>query len=626
MYTKIIELHKKIDEVFSPFKAIDYMEEIIRFHRIQSTSGLKNATEYVAELLNSFDVSAWPLAIPMNEGMEFEGIPGFQSWEVKEAQLWMVQPERRKLADFDDSVFHIFQRSGLADGEFELFVAERDMDVEYYLKLDNLADKFILTDKPQYVRDIVEVAGIISEQTREGVEDALLYHSFWWDGTEAKKIPGFVIYKKDANYIRHLQREGKKIIVKAHVSADFGPGYHYIAEAEIKGEGEGEILLIAHLCHPKGAANDNVSGVVSLIEALRSIKYLIKKGELSPPLRTIRALFVPEIHGTIAYLSQRSNLNSVTAGGLNLDMVGQNLEKSGGSFLVEREPWSAPGYTSSLINYLKDFVIPYYKGTSHTIKYPSIRLSSTPFSGGSDHIILNDPYVGIPTTTIIQWPDKFYHSSRDRVENIDPGALKRAGVMAALYAYILATADEKDVNDIGEIVLLEAKRTLLDEKKAQLIHSGNLKFKRLKLVYNYYTRAMQSIRKIMDINVSSLLKRWTSFYENEIPHQSEQSKKDNSGSGSSAIYVRNFKSPVTWWMRKNVLRKEERREALRFHFGLKNSEKFNEMEFIYLIDGKRSVEEIKNFLEVVENREINPEIYKKYVELTEKTGIIKRKG
>lgn len=624
MYTKIIELHRKIDEVFSPFRAIDYMEEIIRFHRIQSTSGLKNATEYVAELLNSFDVSAWPLAIPMNEGMEFEGFPGFQSWEIKEAKLWMVQPERRKLADFDDSVFHIFQRSGLAEGEFELFVAERNMDIDYYLKLDNLADKFILTDKPQYVKDILEVAGIVSEHTREGVEDALLYHSFWWDGTEAKKIPGFVIYKKDANYIRKLQKEGKRIIVKAHVSADFGPGYHYIAECEIKGTGEGEILLIAHLCHPKGEANDNVSGVVSLIEALRSIKHLINKGELDPPLRTIRTLFVPEIYGSVAYLSQRSNLHSAIVGGLNLDMVGQSLDKSGGSFLVEKEPWSAPGFTSSLVNYLKDFVIPHYKGTSPVIQYPSIRYSSTPFSGGSDHIVLNDPYVGIPTSMIIQWPDKFYHSSKDKVENIDPEALKRAGITAALYAYMLATAQEKDVNNIGEIVLLEAKRTLLEEKKNQLINTGTLKFERLKLVYNYYLKAIQSIRKIVDIDVSPLLKRWTSFYRNEISGQIEDTIKERRR--SSVVYIRNFKSPVTWWVRKNILSKEERRDALKFHFGLKNSEKFNEIEFIYLVDGRRTIEDIKNFLEVAENHEINPEIYNKYVELTEKTGIIKRKG
>jgi hypothetical protein len=81
--------------------------------------------------------------------------------------------------------------------------------------------------------------------------------------------------------------------------------------------------------------------------------------------------------------------------------------------------------------------------------YPLYRQAEVPFSGGSDHYILSDPSVGVPTPMLIQWPDRFYHTSADTPDRTDPGSLARAGSLAAIYAYWLATAGPQEATWLG---------------------------------------------------------------------------------------------------------------------------------------------------------------------------------
>ena len=69
-----------------------------------------------------------------------------------------------------------------------------------------------------------------------------------------------------------------------------------------------------------------------------------------------------------------------------------------------------------------------------------IRHTETPFSAGSDHYILSDPTVGIPSPMLIHWPDRFYHTSEDTPDKVSPDSLARSGALAAIYAYWLASA------------------------------------------------------------------------------------------------------------------------------------------------------------------------------------------
>jgi aminopeptidase YwaD len=92
--------------------------------------------------------------------------------------------------------------------------------------------------------------------------------------------------------------------------------------------------------------------------------------------------------------------------------------------------------------------------------YPLFRHAVTPFSGGSDHYILSDPSVGVPTPMLIQWPDKFYHTSEDTLDKVDPAMLARIGVLATTYAYFLAVAGPQETTWLGHEMVTRHKARL----------------------------------------------------------------------------------------------------------------------------------------------------------------------
>ena len=81
--------------------------------------------------------------------------------------------------------------------------------------------------------------------------------------------------------------------------------------------------------------------------------------------------------------------------------------------------------------------------------FPLYRQAEVPFSGGSDHYIFADPTVGVPMPMLIQWPDRYYHTSADTPDRVDPHSLARAGVLSAAYAYWIASAGADEAAWLG---------------------------------------------------------------------------------------------------------------------------------------------------------------------------------
>jgi len=71
---------------------------------------------------------------------------------------------------------------------------------------------------------------------------------------------------------------------------------------------------------------------------------------------------------------------------------------------------------------------------------PLSKYAVTPFSSGSDHYVYSDPTVGVPCVGLAQWPDKFYHTSWDTLDKVDPEMLRKSALMTAVYAYFIANA------------------------------------------------------------------------------------------------------------------------------------------------------------------------------------------
>ena len=136
-------------------------------------------------------------------------------------------------------------------------------------------------------------------------------------------------------------------------------------------------------------------------------------------------------------------------------MVGEDQCQTGSSWLIERSPDAVASFAPELLAWLRD-ELPSVKNMAGVFPghggapgHPLYRQAETPFSGGSDHIILSDPTVGIPTPMLGQWPDRYYHTSADTPERTDPDSLARAGTLAAAYAYWIAGAGTWEAIALG---------------------------------------------------------------------------------------------------------------------------------------------------------------------------------
>ncbi|MHA1711163.1 MAG: DUF4910 domain-containing protein, partial [Candidatus Freyarchaeota archaeon] len=256
----------------------------------------------------------------------------------------------------------------------------------------------------------------------------------------------FSLSKRQGNHLRALLRRGKTVKLRAKVDARLFPGKLEVVTATIPGASkpEEEVLLMAHLCHPKPSANDNASGSGLLLEIARTIQALINSSKIARPMRTVRFLWVPEFFGTTAFLYHHEELPKRVVAGINLDMVGQNQELCKSTLIVDRTPDSMPSYLNDLVVYLleravEEFDAPISFGRASTFRY-----RTTVHTGGSDHHVFVDSTIGVPCVMLLQWPDLFYHTSMDTIDKVSSESLKRVGWVAAVAALTLANADAND--------------------------------------------------------------------------------------------------------------------------------------------------------------------------------------
>jgi aminopeptidase YwaD len=445
------------------------VSDLSRYHRIQASPGYRQSAHLILQRLHDYGLQAEILSFPADEATQFWAWPSFQEWDCKEATLSLIEPheEAAVLADYRASPISVIQRSTAFHGEADVVLLEDGEEEAEYEGLD-LAGKVVLT-RGDWHR-VWELAvqergavGILSDGMRslapvrpEGdLLDVRQYTSFWWRPGD-KKCFGFVLTPRQGQELRRLLKTpGETVRVRAHVNAHLYDGALEVVSATIPGRTEDEIVVVAHLCHPLPSANDNASGAAAALEAARALQSLIDSGDLAQLRRTLRFLWVPEMTGTFAYLADREARLERLVAGINLDMVGEDQCQTGSAWLFERPPDAAASFAPDLLGWLRD-QLPALKGMTGVASSlsamganPLYRQAEVGYSGGSDHYILSDPTVGVPTPMLIQWPDRFYHTSADTPDRTDPQSLARAAAVASAYAYWLASAGLDDTTWLG---------------------------------------------------------------------------------------------------------------------------------------------------------------------------------
>lgn len=454
------ETLRKLQSELSGNIAYNHVAEISRHHRIQASPGFRDAANYAAKTLQSYGLKAEVLEyLSDGEAHYWSSITPLE-WDARDAELRILEPkeEARVLARYLENKISIIQRSYPTPSEgveAELFVLEKGEENEDYKDID-LTGKIVLTrsDVSRIQALAVEKHGaigiiydgmraILPVRPEHSLDDALAYTSFWW-AKGMKPCFGFVLTPREGAKLRELakklENDGKRVKLYAKVDTALYPGKLENVNATIPGETDEEVILVAHLCHPQPSANDNASGSGTVMEAARALHTLIQRGELARPKRTIRFLLVPEMAGTYSYLATNEESVPRMVAAINLDMVGENQTLCGGPLIFEKPPEAMSTYVSDLGEAIFEELRTEAKNLSGSATYAMFKYAVTPFSGGSDHYIYSDPTVGVPCPMIIQWPDKFYHTSWDTIDKVDPEMLRKVGLLTATYAYFIANA------------------------------------------------------------------------------------------------------------------------------------------------------------------------------------------
>jgi len=244
--------------------------------------------------------------------------------------------------------------------------------------------------------------------------------------------------------------------VRLHVEVEtlLYPSEELTLVAEVHGSRmpEERFVLSAHV--QESGANDNASGVAAQAEIARALAEGVRTGVFVPH-RTITMIWGDEIRSTQRFLEDDPVRAQGVRWGMSLDMVGEDTDKTGGTFLIEKMPdpsaiwtrgedhhteWGGHPLTPDQLtpHYLNDFVLnrclDQAAGSSWVVR-------TNPYEGGSDHV----PFLRAGTAGILLWhfTDQFYHTDGDRLDMVSPSTLWNVGVCAAVSAMVLTTVDEE---------------------------------------------------------------------------------------------------------------------------------------------------------------------------------------
>jgi len=271
-------------------------------------------------------------------------------------------------------------------------------------------------------------------------------------------------------------------------------------------------VLSAHIQEP--GANDNASGVGSLAEMARVLAVEVKRGALDPK-RTITMIFGNEVAQTANYLADTTRARTVRWG-MSLDMTGEDVAKTGGSFLIEKMPDPSAVWTRGDDKHTEwgggdpfpvDSLKPHYyndvvldrcldqaDGTGWVVK-------TNPFEGGSDHV----PFLRANKPGVLLWhfTDQFYHTDNDRLDKVSAAEQKNSGICALLTALTLTNADAATTQALARQVAKNGMARL-DRELAlsrQAIAAGGDMARERRILQTWAAWYRDAIRAMRDVEV-----------------------------------------------------------------------------------------------------------------------------
>ncbi len=457
------DLSKFIDEVLNEVSgkyAFDWVSKISQYNRVVGSRDYHENIENVVKELRTFGLDEIKIHKYPADGKTktWEWIVT-QSWEIRSAELSLIEPKKEIMCRFQDIPMCIMGRSRACDVTAELIDVGKGDKEEDFEGLE-VEGKIVLMEAPRIiVPTLYAEKGALGVIVYPGPERAAAYKGM----TIYSRFPaiaedleittfGFSITFEQGLYLKELLKEGP-VKLNAKVDAEIYDGELEVISAAIKGteKPQEEIILTAHICHPAAGVNDNASGSAGLLELARSLTTLIKKNILVSPRRTIRFLWVPEFHGTFPWIKENENTVKNALFNINLDMIGEHPLKVGNPCNICLAPYSRPSILNDIIQYFTRQIADHPKGRAINGTQMQMRYRIVPYTGGSDHGVFVARPIAIPGI-MIGHEDPFWHSSLDTIEKCDPTELKRVISIALCTSYIFSIQNKDNLISIWPIL------------------------------------------------------------------------------------------------------------------------------------------------------------------------------
>ncbi len=452
-------------------RAFNYVRLLTPYHRIMGSSAFVEAANMLAGLAGRFGLE--------NIRVVRQKFEGGLSWNPRSAELWLVEPEETKLADFDDVAVSLAVFSRSAHLTAELVDAGPAAGPEDFRGID-VAGKVVLTSAPPGLATRTAVwergaLGVIScggihPDARFDTPDQIAYIKVPASVPPGKSAPwAFNVSSREHGRLQDLLRDCRMKGIPAKVRVDIDtevpePTEQAYLWAEIEGSEihDQDVVLTAHLDEESTSANDNGSGCAAILEVGRAIAALVRDGKIARPRRDIVFWWPNEHASEYQYFRDHPDAPKEMLASINLDMVGAKQSLGSRVQHLVRTPFSIPSYLNDVVESIMDRVVltcgEFRAAEEAGPRPPSRRpllsflgsrerfnAMAVPHVGGSDHEVFCERFIGVPAIGLINDPDPYFHSSDDDLWNIDRTQLKRNAYITAAATLFLANAGDADV-------------------------------------------------------------------------------------------------------------------------------------------------------------------------------------
>ena len=309
-------------------------------------------------------------------------------------------------------------------------------------------------------------AGVISTALAPYTRPADTPDVLQWDSIpylEERRGFGFKATPRVAARLRGELAKGP-VTVHVDIATVFHrrPNRTLVVEIPGRDRARQRIVLAAHVQEP--GANDNASGCGTLLAVALGIDDAVRRGALPAPSRTLTFLWVDEFRGSEQWVKDHPDQLKDVIAMLNLDMTGHDTARTGGTFLIEKEPdpsavWDRPSDPHSEWGATKidaatlrgSFLNDLHLGVAlRRARDTGWVVRTNPYEGGSDHTVFMR--AGVPALLNWHFTDRYYHTNLDTVDKMSGPEMLNVAITVGTTALFLASADAGD---------LEAMRRLM---------------------------------------------------------------------------------------------------------------------------------------------------------------------